>query len=313
MKETKRFFYYILSLLIFFFLLSGCTQTITQSANFADSGIKYTDAMNSLLEVTADTVIDDDNAMLLYQQRLVSMEDKKEEQKKLEGYLKERDKALEPLLKTLGTFQSQNQTLKSYFVNLKGLAETDAPERIEESVKGLSASINQANTTILESKQVVFTEAEKNAIGRLSGLVAKGVKAAKLQAALKRDASIIGEQLLLHEKLLDRLSKMLRQSAAEANIILKKEEVIRPYKKKEISNVTEWKATRKRLLKTSFYDQSLDTAKRAAGEMQMIWQGILEGKQDIASMQLLIADINDFAAAMNQLKEAHKEKEKSNE
>ena len=298
---------------VFLVGLVGCTQAIKQSADFADAGIKYTDAVGVLLDVTADTIIEDDSTTLLYQQKLTVLTDKQQEKKKLKKFLKDYEDALSPLLKTMGRFHHHTRTLGGYFVNLQALAGTDAPERTAMAVEELSKSINDANKTLRESEKLAVSNAEKAALGKLAGLVAKSIQAAKLRKALERDASIIGEQLLLHEKLLGKLSDMLKQSSKEHATILYKNEVRNPYINKTISNEEEWKVVRKQIIKSAFFDQSLDTATRAAQQMRLIWAGILEDKQDLGSIQLLLADITEFTAAARQLKEARQNAGGSNE
>jgi hypothetical protein len=97
----------------------------------------------------------------------------------------------------MGRFHHHTRTLGGYFVNLQALAGTDAPERTAMAVEELSKSINDANKTLRESEKLAVSNAEKAALGKLAGLVAKSIQAAKLRKALERDASIIGEQLLL--------------------------------------------------------------------------------------------------------------------
>ena len=66
-----------LALAVFFLIASGCTHTIQKSQEFSGLGIKYADAIKDLIDVTTETVVDDDSDNLLYTQRLTSYDDKK--------------------------------------------------------------------------------------------------------------------------------------------------------------------------------------------------------------------------------------------
>ena len=106
----------------------SCTQTIRQSSDLTQAGIKYSDAMSKLLDVTTDTVIDSDNNDLLYQQKLTSNENKEEEREKLKEFLDQHNKEVKKLIETIGLFQNYTRLLKDYFTNLQALASSNAPE-----------------------------------------------------------------------------------------------------------------------------------------------------------------------------------------
>jgi hypothetical protein len=286
--------------------IAACTHTIKQSEEFSDVGVKYADAVVELLDITTETVIEDDSNTLLYLQDLTSLEDKKEERKELEKFLNEHDDKLSALLATLGQFRIYTRTLKGYFVNLQALAGTDAPESTAKAVAELSASINHASKSLRKSENLLINDTEKNALAVLGRLVSKGVQSAMLREALERDAPIIGEQLLLHEKLLAKLAGILKHSANKRYEIDRKIKVLKPYKNKEITNIEEWKKARENLLKSTFFVTSLDKATKASQQMRVIWEGILEGKTDLGSIGLLLEDINEITAVTRQLKEAVK-------
>ena len=290
-------------------IFSACTHTVRQSQDLSDIGIKYTDAIKELIDVTTDTVIDDDSDNLLYTQQLTSYDDKVKEKKELEKRLKEHDKVIEELVTTLGRFRGQTNTLKAYFINLQSLSRTDAPESAANAVAELSTSINYANANLRERENLIITDEQKKAFSSTAGLVAKGFQSANLQKALKRDAPIISEQLYLHEKLIEKLSRILKHSAKIAYINEWKLKVLKPYKNKEIINESNWKKERKQLLKSTFFETSLDNAKNTAKQMRLVWGNILENKTDLESVGLLINDINEMTAALHQLKQSFKEAE----
>jgi hypothetical protein len=286
--------------------ITACTHTVEQGKAFSDVGIQYADAVVELLDVTTDTVIEDDSNTLLYLQELTKLEDKKQEREKLEEFLKGHDDELSALVTTLEGFRIYARTLKGYFVNLQALATTDAPQSTAKAVAGLSDSINVASKYLLKSQGLTISESEKKVLASLGRLASKGFHSAMLREALKRDARIIGEQLLLHEKLLAKLSEILEHSIKKRYETEKKERVAKPYKNKEITDRGKWKKDRARLLRTAFFVESLETAAKAAREMRQAWEGMLEGKTDLGASRLLLEDINEITAVAHQLKEALK-------
>jgi len=313
-KRLTQISIYAVSSLLILSLPFACTYTIQQSGEFSDAGIHYTKAVDELLQVTADTIIEDDSNMLLYLQDLTLMEDKKKESKLLETRIKQHDKEVLALLKTLAQFRRQTHMLNGYFTKLQALTDTEAPEGTAKAVGQLSTSINNASLALEKSEKLPISVAEKEALSGLAGLASKGVQSAKLREALERDATIIGAELLLHEKLLAKLAGILEHSAKKKFVTARKVKILKPYKSKTIKNKEEWKKARENLLKSTASIPTLFAATEAAREMRLVWEGILEGKTDIASVQLLLADINDLTAALRKLKEAKQQPEgRSNE
>ena len=302
--KFKQLSFYIALSSIFLIGLISCTQTIRQSSDLSQAGIKYSDAMSKLLDVTTDTVIDSDNNDLLYQQKLTSNENKEEEREKLKEFLDQHNKEVKKLIETIGLFQNYTRLLKDYFTNLQAFASSNAPETATIVICELNWKINEANKAITKKEKVLLSDGEKDAIGKLAGVVAKGIQSAMLQHALKRDASIIGEQLLLQEKLLAKLSDMLDSRYKDYVTIMEKERVRKPYINKTITNEEDWKEVRSQFLKSVFLDQSLQNAKSAIKELRLIWENILNEKQDIGSIQSTLSDINEFLNDVNKLKES---------
>jgi len=264
--------------------------------------------MISLLEATVDTVIEDDSQELLDIQRLTSYDDKQRERQALQEFLDKHETALRKVVEPLVHLQDHTRTLQVYFMNLQALAHTDAPARAALAVEELSNSIKNANNAMSKKDEFKITDDQKQALGQLARTVTRGIKAAQLNRALKRDAPIIGEQLILHEKVLRQISGILTQSSEEKRVVLKKNEVVQPYLNKNISNQEKWIEARKRVLKGTFVDEGLERATEASQKMQLEWQGLIEGKEDLGSIQLLLDDINEIAVLTQRLRKAAESK-----
>ena len=93
---------------------------------------------------------------LLYTLQLTSLPDKDKERDLLEARLKEHDESIKDLVATLGQFRGYTAILKTYFVNLQALSESDAPDSAALAVAELSASINHANRTLRETEKLAL-------------------------------------------------------------------------------------------------------------------------------------------------------------
>jgi len=289
-------------------LLCGCARSITQGAGLAQAGVEYSRAMITLVEVTVDRVIEDDSETLLHQQRLTSYADKEREREELRRFLREHNESVLTLIDPLVRLQHHTRTLHAYFLNLQALAETDAPTRAARAVEELSESINRANADMGKREGVTINQEQKRALAELAHAVTRGVKAAQLRNALKRDAAVIGEQLILHEKVLGQVSDILTHSFDKKIVLLEKKDVDRPYITKSISNQDKWTDARKKVLTAKFFHQGLDNAVAAARQMQIVWEGLVAGREDLGSIQLLLDDIKEFALLTQQLRRAAESK-----
>lgn len=179
-------------------LLSGCigsSQRIQHGRDLSTSGIQYADAVNGLLDVTIDRVIDFDSSEAIRIRKWAN-------ENTLKETIQERDSALHDLLNELNSFRRYTQQLKVYFLNLQSLSNSPVQAESGLAVRELSESVRNSNNEIRSRATIELSDEEMEGITALSRSVAKGIHAAKISAALRRDATIIGEQLLLHEKLL---------------------------------------------------------------------------------------------------------------
>jgi hypothetical protein len=266
--------------------------------DLSTSGIQYADAVDGLLNVTIDRVIDFDSTEAIKIRKYASEDS-------LKSTIKERDSALLGLLNELNSFRRYTQQLKVYFLNLQALADSSVQTETGAAVRALSESVRNSNKEIKGEDSISLSNEEIDGIAKLGGLVAKEMHAAKISSALQRDATIISEQLLLHEKLLDNLAGILTSRFEIENDEFRNEKVIGPYTNKETPLGAEWKKDRKKWLKSQFTFASLNKAKEAARQLRAVWEQILQGQSDLNSISSVLQDINEFVTIINEIKEAN--------
>jgi hypothetical protein len=194
------------------------------------------------------------------------------------------------------------------------LADSPVKDDFGGAVKSLSDSISKLNMTIGgKDGAESLTEAQKNEIGALSGLVANSIHAAKIKNALERDAEVIGTYLLLQEKQLKTISEILKDRFQAENELFLNEKVIAPYVDRDKSIGLQWEADRTKWFKTHFVSQRLDTAQVAAEQLRGVWADILQGNTDINSLSILISDVNEFVVTVQALKDASEQDDQKEE
>ncbi len=285
-------------------LLSGCigsSQRIQHGRDLSTSGIQYADAVNGLLDVTIDRVIDFDSSEAIRIRKWAN-------ESTLKEAIQERDSALDGLLNELNSFRRYTQQLKVYFLNLQSLSNSPVQAESGPAVRELSESVRNANNEIRGKATIELSDEEMEGIAALSQSVAKRIHAAKISTALRRDAAIIGEQLLLHEKLLANLTDMLAGRFEIESDEFRNANIIGPYINKQVQIGEKWKKDRKSWLKSQFTFESLNKAKEAARQLRSIWGQILQGRSDLASITSLLQDINEFVLVVNKINETNESK-----
>jgi hypothetical protein len=284
--------------------LSGCasTATIREATSFSDAGIQYTNSVSELVDYVRDATVDADSEVLLAQLDLVSGTPGSKD--RLTGYLTNHDDALVKVVEGLSHLKAQLRLLRNYFVNLQSLAKFDAAGGTEEALAGLSGQINGLNSALKKDGSLLLSADQQTAIAKLGGLAARSALAARIRAALERDAPVIGEQLMLQRQALDELGVMLTASFEQQMRAVYRSNVQWPYADAKISDANRWKQARRRRLTDAFLSEQLAAAASAAENMQAIWKAQLSGNQDPRALQGMLADIGSFLGAIEALKQS---------
>jgi hypothetical protein len=277
-------------------LMSGCvTQSIQQGKDLSISGIAYTEAVDKLLDVTTDRVIDFDTEELKKTRRGSD----------LKGMISQKNQAVVDVLIEIERFRAHTKLLKTYFLNLQALANSQVKDDMGGTVQLLSNSISKLNNNLggKDGKENL-TDDQKKQIGALGGLVASTVHAGTIKRALARDAEVIGIYLALQENQLQNLAGILRDRFLAENDLFLNEKVIAPYIDKSQVLGAGWAKDRKKWFKTQFVSQRLLTAQEATKQLRGVWADILQGKTDTNSLSVLISDVNEFVITVQALEAA---------
>lgn len=292
---------FILTVSLVAVLLSSCvtTQSIQQGKDLSSSGIAYTNAVENLLVITTDKVIDFDSAELIKSRRGGNPREK----------VIEKNKYLIDVIKEINRFRTQTKLLKTYFINLQALADSPFKNDAGGAVRSLSESISDLNQ---KRGKNGLTESQNAQIGALAGIVANTIHAAKIKNALKRDAEIISVYLALQEKQLMNITDILKDRFKADHGLFVNKEVIVPYA--DISKVLpfDWSEKRKKWIKSKSVNEYLEAANKAAKHLSGIWFDILQGKSDANSISVLISDLNEFITTIQALENANKASNDSN-
>ncbi|MES2205796.1 MAG: hypothetical protein V4525_03245 [Pseudomonadota bacterium] len=280
----------LVSLVMF---LGGCatTRVIEQSRDLSSSAIMYTNAVNELLDVTADRVIDFDSEELKKTRYGTSSH--------LQEMIVEKNNAVIDVLAEIHQFRLQTRLLNAYFLNLQRYANSTLEDDIDGLIKSISDSMRvlnepSASQSRRKTKNILKEQNYVSALGEWGVLIAQGKHSEKMKQVLNRDAGIISAYLHLQEEQLNVISQLLQDRFNAENDEFLVREVVGSYIDKTQKLDGAWKLKRKQWFKSYFISQQLATAQQAAKQLQGIWIDILQGKEDAQSIQFLISDVNEF-------------------
>ncbi len=292
----------------------GCSSVeLQRGKDLASAGVAYSVATSSLVDVTIDSMIDaDSEAFLLTKLRPEALTTTAFSPEILRERLKESNTKLVSNAKQLMVLRASLVTVEAYFKVLQSLADNPQSETTATAVSTLSGRMNTLNKALKNSDDLVkpaISEEQKTALSGLSKLVADQIHGAKVGFALKRDAKIIGEAILLQEKILGVAEKIILGSLNSKNNRFYIDKVQRPFEEQAID--MDWVKNRRVFLKAKAIgktSEALKAVREASKQMGKTWEKILSGVYDTAEMRQQIEEVEAIVTAMLALKQAEKPK-----
>ncbi len=293
----------ILILGILALLMTACSSnTLKQSRNVSASGVAYADSVNELLDETIKQVIDFDSHELL-KTRIGSNP---------KQMLKQKNKALITLISEINRFRYQTSLMKNYFVNLQALSDSTIKDDMGTSVATISGSISHLNNRsdkVDNISKYAINEEQQTYIGTLTGMLLGAHYAANIKATLKRDAPIIGTQLLLQEKQLKHILSILKDRLSAGSAIFLGKKIVAPYVNKETPMIDKesWVRHRREWFNMQQASPIFAKVKEAHKALRLAWEDILRGKEDIEATSTMLADVSEFVTTLRHLDKARKQ------
>jgi len=218
----------------------------------------------------------------------------------------DRSKAIKDQIEILSQRQqlvtTSNQLLAllaEYFADLEQFAKQDISTSFETATGGLVDSINKVGSTVENNTQAKakISDAERNSLSKLSGLVARQVHGQALAQILERDAVMTGTQLKLMSKILATYSEWIR---SRSDIELKefyRDRVVKPFVAQG-DLPGKWEQDVRRYLQGTNLSAQLIKAKAAGDRMERFWARYLAGEISISDV---VADLKDMEQLLQEI------------
>jgi len=218
----------------------------------------------------------------------------------------DRSKAIKDQIEILSQRQqlvtTSNQLLAllaEYFADLEQFAKQDISTSFETATGGLVDSINKVGSTVENNTQAKakISDAERNSLSRLSGLVARQVHGQALAQILERDAVMIGTQLKLMSKILATYSEWIRSRSDMELKEFYRDRVVKPFVATG-DLPGKWEQDVRRYLQGTNLSAQLIKAKAAGDRMERFWARYLAGEISISDV---VADLKDMEQLLQEI------------
>lgn len=286
--------------------LQGCaTVAVDRAKDLSSAAIQYSEATAAVIDAAIDGAIDADSEDQVRSAPRPPVSEAKQVERRAQ--LEQLDQELAKTVSLYTVLKQSVNTTKAYFLALQDLAKGSPADAAGEAVKSVAERVNGVNAA-LEGADATpkLSDAETAALGGLAGQVAAQIHGAKVAAALKRDAPIIGRALVLQESVLKLAGDDIRNHLNEVNNRFFVDRVRAPYEKGDLG--PGWVKDRRAYLKVRALGQTetaVSSAAAAAKQMQTVWERILAGSYSAKEITAMLKDTEDLLDAVNTLKEAH--------
>lgn len=259
---------------------SACaTARVGQFDAFARAGIQFTNAVTPVVDEAFETAVATDTLLLLR-----AREDLTDSAERLER-LQSSDEVLRRRLRILNDVQRHVALLKSYFVAIRALAQTDEASGITTATQDLVGNLGQLNERISAG------------IPRVNGFLGRGVsvavsrfQSAALNRELQANADTIERELDLQRAALMAIGDQMRADLESQFAAQYSERVELPYSRDGVLS-PDWSRRRMEAFRHQELLTSLGAAADAAHSLRVAYVALVEDRLDATGIQLLLDDI----------------------
>jgi len=304
-------------ILLVIYGLYGCSAVeVKRGGDLSSAGIAYTQASARLIGVAMNSMIDaDSETHVRTQLSRAALERAGLTPAKLRKRLSASDKLLIQNIRKMSNLRSSLLATQAYFMALQDLVDNPQSDTTADMVSMMSDRVNLLNETMKSGRtgvKPVMSDEQISALGGLTKLVADEIHGKKVSAAMKRDAKIISESLIIQGKVLGLTEKIILGALKDENARFFVDYVRAPF---EIQNLdSRWVDNRKIYLKSKALGDSssaLNTARASSMHMNQTWKKILSGVYDTREIRKQIEEINELVDVLIALKDAEKPESES--
>lgn len=274
--------------------LPSCAPTarLDQFRGFADAGVAYVNASESLLEQAGDAAIDaDSHVLVVARERLPDPGERTRSLLESNRLLRERLTLLEEL-------RRHGQLLRSYFLALAALADGEPTAGIAAATGEIVVALGDLEAGI-RTARIGGLQVGDLASGATEIAVADFRRVA-LERELRAHASTIASELDLQRAAMEAVAAQMRADLEIVLAGLEATEVVAPFRAgRQLPR--RWWTSRKEILKADRAIESADAGAVAAAALETSFVALVEDRLGLADLQALIGDIDRLVELIGQV------------
>ncbi|MBW4510276.1 MAG: hypothetical protein KME64_27710 [Scytonematopsis contorta HA4267-MV1] len=296
---NQKFYRIVATFLLVATVSTGCRST-DDYKKLAETGDKYTQAVDELLTTAGKITIEASSEQLLQEDRRL----KPLNITVTATRYQEVSEVDEKRLQLLRDISNHNFLLQAYFQKLFVLADSKAPESAKTQVEGIVGNINKISQGLQKSDLIT----NPGVFSGISSLIVSSQIRGLLREELEKRNQTIMLELTIQEELLKALSASIEKEIAIIKQIREERFVIIPLTQNElVPNDDSWIETRKQILVMRKKSEEIKQASQKMAEFKTLFQNFVEGKLSLKSLNQFLKDIDSFLAILEENKKAIQE------
>ena len=260
---------------------AGCgTARVNQFRQFSVAGVAYADAVGPLTEAAALAAVDVDSDVLIQTHGTLPQAERSQ------AVLKQNAEARRRFA-VLADIARQARLLRSYFVALGGLAESDAPSQVGTAAQSVFESLGQVSDRVRTAS--VGDQPVDEFVAQAVPITVAEFHRAALERELRARAETLWAYLEIQEAAIRAVVETLRGDLRGSLNARETREVVQPFLGDKLPKG--WRKTRREVLTYQVNAASAEAAARAAGQLKVAFVALVEGRFQASDLQALLEDI----------------------
>jgi hypothetical protein len=265
------------------FLLNGCAARINQFNNFAQAGITYVTASQSVIQEAGITVVNTDSALLIRSRPDLNQSQRRARAAESNTLLKQR-------LQVLDLISAHGSLLQAYFEALASLSDPKATNSVGTAAQGVYESLAKMSPTLKNAK--MGTSSVSDFIPTVTAPIVAVFKTRALNEELNARSGAIANELALQEAAFNAIESELKTDAQEQQNFSDTDSINQFAASTPLP--PEWASQRLALLSAPAAVSAADAASKAAAQLRTAFTALVENRLDSAGFNGLMSDISNM-------------------
>jgi hypothetical protein len=273
--------------------LSGCAARLNQFNTFAQAGVTYTTASQTLLTEAGNAAVNADSALLIHHRSELS-----EAQRR--ARITASDTALRQRLEILQLIRAHGNTLAAYFQALSALADPKAGDSVGTAAQNFYNALAKLSPELKNAK--VGSTTVSSFIPTVIAPAVAVFKVKALDNELHLRAKPIADELALQQAAFNALASEFKTDAQELQNLHETDSINQFASAAALPS--DWANQRPGLLSTPAPIASINAAAKAADQLGKAWAALVANKLDSNGFNLLMTDISNLLAIVQTIESA---------